>query len=420
MQIAELFVKLGLNVDDQKLGTFQNKLKTTKTNMLKFVAIAGTMAFAIERIANSTIKATVALTNFNMQTGLSVQKLLQWQKVAQLADVTLSAEQITQSIAGLQQNLAQIRLGAGNVAPFQLLGIDVAGKNAFQVLEDVRGAIKGLDAATATNLIAQMGLSPQFVNVLRMTREEFEAINKEFFLNQKQQASIVKLGTSFKKLQLQLGFLRDNIVAQFAPVLIKLLTTISKWFSKNGKSVIKDLGKIVKVFVKIGQVLSNSAGMIFKVIDGLMNMKGVIKALIPIITALGVAFFRPQLAITALLLLLDDLAVFMRGGDSLIGRGLEALGKITQKHPLLSGAINAGVGGLKKVFGIDTNTTETVMDVGGLPPLPSVAMSPSSSTSNTVNNDIKIQSTAPAFELIDELNEKYSNVDLQINNGYVN
>ena len=40
--------------------------------------------------------------------------------------------------------------------------------NAFQVLDQLRERLKGIDRATATNLIGRMGLTPDMMNVLTL------------------------------------------------------------------------------------------------------------------------------------------------------------------------------------------------------------------------------------------------------------
>lgn len=403
MQIGELFVALGLEVDDKKLDAFQGKIDKTKQRMTTFIVAATAAAAAITAISQSAINATVSMTNFNLQTGLSIDKLQQWQKVAQLSDVTLSAEQVTQSIAGLQSQLTQIRLGGGNVTPFQLLGINTFGKDAFQVLEEIRGALVGIDNATATNLLQQIGLTPSFINILRLSRTEFEAINKEFFLNNAQRQGITKLGTSFTRLGIQLSAIKDNIVAEFAPALNKLLADITKWFSGNGKQVIKDMGNIVKIMIDIAQVLSNTIGLVYNITSAFLNFKGVVQTLLPILAVMAAYFFPIEAAIAGLLLLLDDIAVFLRGGDSLIGRALSDIKKIGE-------AIGSifGFGGFGGLGGIDS-------EINILPPLPAVA----TSGSNTQNNNININSTAPAAQLADELQFKLNDANLQLNNGFM-
>lgn len=298
MKLGEFFVDLLVNSDQKELDDFtQGVSELDKTlSQLKVAAVT----LAIKAFTDATVDAAVSVQNFTNQTGLLGERLQKWQVAAELSDITLGAEQVAQSIAGLEQNLAQIRLGGGNVSPFQLLGIDVADKNAFQVLEQVRSSIQGLDSATATNLITQLGLTPQFINVLRLSRKEFEGLfGDRALLGKDKRDDVVAMGTSFADLRLRIVALKDQIVAAFAPA----LTAIS-----NG------LGKFVE--------------RVTRTIDKISDLSEYIKA-IGVVVGLAVVRFVPIVKVlTAVGLVIDDLLVALEGGDSIIGRFGDAVVKM--------------------------------------------------------------------------------------------
>ena len=93
-------------------------------------------------------------------------------------------EQVANTMQTLAQNLYDIRMGRGDISPYQELSF-VGGKSfnplgmtVEQLIESVREAIKGVNDVQATNIITRMGFSPDDLLMLRMSREEFEKINR--------------------------------------------------------------------------------------------------------------------------------------------------------------------------------------------------------------------------------------------------
>src|SRR5690606_26023949 len=127
---------------------------------------AAAAIYAIDRFVSSTARASIALGNFALQTGLSAQKLQQWQFAATMANTAMSADEATASITGLSQALMEIRMGQGNPEAFRWLGVNPMGKDAFQVLEELSRTVKDLDPAFASMMLNQIGLSEEWVNVL--------------------------------------------------------------------------------------------------------------------------------------------------------------------------------------------------------------------------------------------------------------
>lgn len=299
-KIGEFFVALNF-VTDNKIKDFDNDMQgaVAGINKMKVAFIAAIVT--AERFISSTIDSSVAITNFTKQTGLLAENLQRWQVSGVLSDISISADQVASSIQNLQSNITQIRLGGGNVAPFQLLGIDVASKDAFQVLEDIRGAIKGLDDATAVNLIQKAGLSPSFINVLRLSRKEFQELSDVKFLSAEQRKEIVGLGTAITRLKIRMILLKDQAVSAIAPALIKMVGLFSNLFDFSQKvaSALSDIISYAYEFKTVGVVLTG------------------------IFAAIAASLAPVTFALAALLLFLEDLYVFLEGGDSIIGKLFE-------------------------------------------------------------------------------------------------
>lgn len=322
--LGELFITLGVKADEAKLKRFDEGVKSLRNGAIALTAAFTGAVVGLNRFVDGTLQGVVALQNLSNQTGLAIEELERWQQAGQLSNLALNAEQIAQSIGNVQQNLAQIRLGQGNLSPFQLLGVDVIGQDAFSVLEQLRGSIQGLDAATATNLLGQIGLTPDFINLLKLSREEFESLSENTFLNKKQREDIDRVGTSIKALQLRFIALKDQAVAKIAPDLNNLNQEFFQWLKNNGDKVIDTITEFAKGFALFTKAVGNAFSVITSLVSSITGIESGAKALAVAFGAITLAFRPMLLGFTALLLVLDDIAVFQRGGESLFGDFISA------------------------------------------------------------------------------------------------
>ena len=342
--IGELFINLGVKGDTKKLDEFKGSVTKLRSNLIAVGAAFAGAVVGLNTLVNSSLKGVVSLQNLSNQTGLAVENLQKLQQVGQLSNLALSADQIAQSIGNLQKNINDITVfGAGNLTPFAQLGVDpMQSKTAFEVLERVRENIKGLNAATATNLISQIGLSPEFINILRLSREEFDKLSNNMFLSGQQRKDIDKLGTSMKSLQLRFIALKDQAVAKLAPELDKLVNQFFKWVDDNGNNIIQLISGIGKSFAVFTKAVSGA----FSLVSGFINKISGLENGITILTAAMAGLlltFRPfLLGLGAIVLLLEDFAVFSAGGESVIGDLVNAFKDMPDIVKLLGGGLAVG------------------------------------------------------------------------------
>jgi len=291
--IDELFVALGFKIDDKEVKTFDNNLKSTLQSATRFAAAVTAAVVVVDHMATSLLKNNQAFISFNQQTGLAIGNMQRIAQAGMLANMNITPETVMQSMQAVQSNLAQIRLGQGNIEPYQLLGISPVGKDANQIFDDLRNAISGLDDMTATNIIQQMGFNPEMITVLRMTNEELADMNG-LMLSPEQRQAMQQYGMALRKVNMELGLLKDQALLAIMPALIDFL----------------------KGFKAIAQVTYDMMDGFGKLLDMIPQLKGALAAL-----ALGIlAYFNPVIAaVTALYLLIEDLAVWKAGGKSAIG-----------------------------------------------------------------------------------------------------
>lgn len=311
--IDELFVALGFKIDDKEVKNFDNNLKSTLQSATRFAAAVTAAVVVVDRMATSLLKNNQAFISFNQQTGLAIGNMQRIAQAGMLANMNITPETVMQSMQAVQSNLAQIRLGQGNIEPYQLLGISPVGKDANQIFDELRSAISGLDDMTATNIIQQMGFNPEMITVLRMTNAELDNM-QELMLSPEQRQAMEQYGMALRKVHMEFNLLKDQALIAIMPSLIDFL----------------------KGFKAIAQVTYDMLDGFGKLLDMIPQLKGALAAL-----ALGIlAYFNPVIAaVTALYLLIEDLAVWKAGGKSAIGTLVGQGGKLIEG---IQGGMNIG------------------------------------------------------------------------------
>ena len=288
--LDEIFVALGFKVDDKKVKSFDNSLKETIGSLRRLGAMAVGTVVALDRMTNSMLRLNQAYMSFNQQTGISINSLNRVAGAAVLSNYNMSAETVMSSMQALQSNLAAIRLGQGNIAPFQMLGISPVSKDAEQVIDELRIAIQGLDDMTAVNMIQQMGLSPEFISLLRLSREEadqFAAAMAQFQLSTEDRNAMNQFALQLRLIHAEMAYFKDKSLIAIGPHLIRLLDNFNA---------------IVEVLIKYRGIL---AWISVGGVAAIMKMNGAIKILGITINA---TFGKWLAALTAIYLILEDLA----------------------------------------------------------------------------------------------------------------
>ncbi len=256
--------------------------------------------------------AAIALNKFTSD--ISLKTFQKWNSIGRMFGVQNAAQQIE----GLNQRLFQLRLTGEGASGFQIAGINPIGQNAEGVLEQLRQRIKGLDDTSASWLLQQMGIDPQMLHILRMTREEFEALNntiKQYQLTDEQRRSIQEMNVQLQIAGIQLKYFKDRIILALMPVWVK--------FVQSFERVTEGLARFVKWVAHANTFASTLTGKILALAAAL----GVVRLALLAITA------HPIVAgITAVLggiyLLVDDIMAYFKGGGSMIGVLIAALDQL--------------------------------------------------------------------------------------------
>ncbi|QXF35246.1 hypothetical protein CE143_20265 [Photorhabdus luminescens] len=133
---------------------------------------------------------------------------------------------------------------------------------------------------------------------------------------------------SMKKMGLSIDSVKTKIALNLVPSMTKAVNGFNAWIASNKELITNGLTKIIKVGGKVIQVIVNSARAINKIVTSTIGWKAAIMLIVGALAILKrsmiMAFIANPVvwviaAIAGLLLLLDDLMVYLDGGESLFG-----------------------------------------------------------------------------------------------------
>lgn len=172
MKIGELFVQLGVTADTFTVRDFSKAIGDIPISVASAITAITGLGIGLFELTKSTLDISNNLGIFRSETGLSIIELQRWQAVAK--QVGVSGDVVAQSIIGINNALAQIRLGHGEaLLPLGRLGVDIRGKNAFQILQEIGKNSQRMDAGVATALMSQLGISPQMMRLFQLSPGQF-------------------------------------------------------------------------------------------------------------------------------------------------------------------------------------------------------------------------------------------------------
>lgn len=282
MKVGDFWIQLGVKADIASVKDFVHSIGELPLEAAGALLAIGAIEYKLTELAKLAVNTSVGFELFTNQTGLSAQELQRWQIVAEQANV--SAESVASTVTNLQKKMAEARLTGSGANTFLMLGVSPYQKDAFAVLTRLRETIKHLNRPMAMNLMGQLGISPEMVNLLLLSNREFKHMSHSVRgMTEEQQSLFLETKRSLVELGQQIRYFGFDV-----------------------------LQRMIVDFQSFHEVLKEIP----------IWMPGIIAA----VTALGLAFAPTITALTLLLLLLDDLAVYFQGGDSLIGRVAKGLG----------------------------------------------------------------------------------------------
>ncbi len=395
MKVGELFVALGFDIKGREgLLDVESGMKTAAAGAGKLTLGVAAVNAGMLILIGTALRAGVALKNFGLQTRLDTTELQRWQHMAAVNDV--SGERLTDTIEGLQDARAQFALGEPEaVGAWSLLGVNPT-QDPFKVLADLRTRLRSFsDVGIARNLASRVGISADIFQMLVASNEEFERWNRNLAVLPAQTERLRRLDAAWKSLRFALDAVRNQFAAAFAPVLTvvaKGLEKLAEWLAiiTRWLTGTSPIARVAAWAIGIMAVALLGLGVALAVVTAALGLLlGLLTLFSPALIAVGLAlapiaidFLVIAGAVTALILLLDDLWTALKGGKSYFSWG----------------PTRAVIGALKKVnlHDIAGGLLDFVGKVGD-PGIPGgaegIAAGPASAAGRsevTQNNDIRI------------------------------
>lgn len=197
-----------------------------------FLGLAGVGVGMVGAGMKQSLDRSIATRDFMLQTGVNLKQLQNI--VGGFANIgsAMSQQQIMGDILGVSQNLQEIALGQGNLAPYKLLSLAARRNDVMGVIREAGRAIQGVDNPMALNLLKKIGLSSDWLSYFRLQGKEG---GSQAFVGIEGQTAIEDAKISLRQLSVAFRNFADNLTVKFsvdiqkaADGLIKTLDTLSK------------------------------------------------------------------------------------------------------------------------------------------------------------------------------------------------
>lgn len=346
MIVKELFARLGIKVDDASVAKGERAFDKVKSAAIAVAGIlaAGAVAKGFANMAFAAATAGDEIAKTSKQIGVNAQALQELQFAAGLAGA--SASDLTTGLRLLQKNALEASQGTASfVEDFDALGVTVTDstgklKTAEVLFAEVSEGIRGLESATERTALAQTLLGRSGTKLIPLLTQGADAIAAQ--RKEAQELGGVfsdeLLGQSEELIDAQLRYqtavrgVRNVLASVLIPTLTKVVNGMAKIVAGIGR-FIKGTQIFQVVLVGFGLVASSIALiLVAKLVAALASVATVAISATAGLSGLGTAALIAQakvlllgtafiLLIGLLVLIADEIAVALKGGDTL-GRRL--------------------------------------------------------------------------------------------------
>lgn len=317
-----------------------NEIKKLIRGYLAFVGAITGAFYALNRLTADLAKSNQAMLNLTRNTDIALATFQKWDGLGKLFGI----ENAEQQLSSLNEKIFNLKLTGEGARGFQLAGIMPT--NAEDVLEQLRNRVKGMSDTSATYLLQQMGIDPQMLTLLRMSREEFTALGEEikkYQLTPEQRVQIQQMNAQIQLAGQKLEYFKNILVIELMPHFVKLMQAIATvterlasfvtWLTKSDSTGARITRTILKITAVFALWLASIKGVVLLLTKLPLMIGAITKAVTVLRGALTLLSAHPIVAaitaiIGALMLLADDISHYYNGGGSVLGvimKGLQDL-----------------------------------------------------------------------------------------------
>lgn len=267
----------------------RKRLKDTLNNFRSFAVglrntflwLAGIGGTAVGAGMYQSLGRSIQTRDFLLKTNVALTDL---QKVVGgFAGIgsSMSQQQIMSDILGVSQNIQDIALGQGNLAPYKLLSLAAKRNDVMGVISEAGRAVQGLDNPMALNLLRKIGLSDDWLSYFRLQEREG---GSKAFIGAEGQADIEESQTALRQLNLAFRNFSDNLNASISPFIIEVSDSFIKSLDNLSKYITENSDEINEKLRGVADVASDFIGIIG---PGLKIIKGCFDGLYLIFEKIG-------------------------------------------------------------------------------------------------------------------------------------
>lgn len=391
--LGELFVELGTVGNSKDLEKFVAKVKEgvlaierqmelqeeagkkgKKSNEEQAKGVAGTVSklgtlittlslvgVAWSKMTDELVRTNQEMLNLTRTSDIALSTFQKYDTLGKMFGVSGLAGQLE----SLNQRIFELQLTGQGARGFQLAGINPVGMNTEDFIAKLRDRVAGLNDTTASYMLQQMGLNPKMLVFLRKDYEYLWQTVRRYQLTENQRKEIERLNVQLQISRIKMQYIKDRVVMAFMPALVKIsesLASIIEMFAKLGNLLTKNNGLGLRATLLTVTALAlkfKTFGAFIKNIGtGFSEMIAKIPIVGKMFGSLGKIVTKALFPLLALWYILDDLAVFFEGGDSLIG---DVLNWGKEKGSQIGEAFSKMFGG--DVFGGLGKLANTLIDI---------------------------------------------------------
>jgi hypothetical protein len=339
--LRELFVRLGLSIDEQAFAKGELAAEVVKASLEKLVDIAKETAEKFVEMIRETAEYGKETKEAAQATGLTTEALQQLRGAARA--VGLDAGDLDVGIFKLSRTMAAAKKGSEEAtAALKKVKFQEGGKlrAADEVLGDIADQFAAMPdgaekTARAMDIFGRSGA--RLIPLLNKGRAGIDALRASAVVLTDEQ---LEAGEELVKTQKQLANMTTKLwrgaIAPLLPAINDLLKRYLAWRKANAEimrqNIQKYIGYVIKAVTKLADgfsfLLRNAAAI------KAMLLTGLVIAFSQVSTAATIAAVRTALAwaaaaapfvalaalIAGILLVFDDIRVYQQGGKSLYGR----------------------------------------------------------------------------------------------------
>lgn len=333
MQIDEFLIRLGVDSDTQGLAEFMGGLRKVSALATVTVGAVAGLTAGVTAFFGAALDGLDSLRNLAEDTGTELAYI---QRLGYAAEVSgSSVEAASASVKGLAKTIGEAASGLGRGAQtFQKLGLsaknaDGSVKGVSQVLGELQAKMQGLSQAERLSMLSKLGIDPSMVKTLSTTSEEMRALFEEAEKLGLVTADGAQAAGAFKdtvsQTSMAIGALKTNIAIGLAPQLTELVGDFRDWIIANRELIRGGLTKAVDWILAVFRAISNFLRAIDQVVSATLGWKQALIALVAVLALVKRAsiaafltnpVFLIAAAVAGLILLVDDLITYLRGGKS--------------------------------------------------------------------------------------------------------